>query len=112
MATPRMIAKEVMTTLSTKVITIPYNAVIQNITVVNTSNSNIALHIYRATASEFASNQNNIFDNKFIIRHNTIVNKDSQVVLENLRWVLNNGDILGFSGAVGLNIFIDGVQFD
>ncbi len=116
MATPVMITKGYLQdgtlTLST---TFTNKHVVTNITVTNIGNHTNTFSIFRTPSTEVAVN--GVFQDDCRIRKDVSIGAGATVELNNLRWVLSNGDAIGISksdGATGRNLifYIDGVYVD
>lgn len=87
-------------------------SVIQEITITNTTGSQIVVDVFRTPYAERLTPVNPLQDS-CRIRKGIAVGANGTQTLSNLRWVMGEGDYLAFSaGASGLLIYVDGVEFD
>jgi len=113
LATPVMIKKGfIQSPATTDSITVIGSHVVTQITVTNIGSHNNTFSIFRTPADELISNS--IFQNDCRIRKDVTIGAGQTVILDNLKWVLSNGDAIGISktdAGTGRDLifYIDGV---
>jgi hypothetical protein len=100
---------------TTDSITLQGSYVVTQITVTNISNHSNTFSIFRTPASEVSVN--GVFQDDCRIRKDISIGSGQTVVLDNLKWVLSNGDAIGVSktdSGTGRDLifYIDGVFID
>ena len=113
MATPTMIKKGYLqsATVNDSVVVSGKN-IVTSITVTNISNHSNTFSIFRTPNAERVVN--GVFQDDCRIRKDITIGSGQTIVLENLRWVLENGDAIGISktdAGTGRDLifYIDGV---
>jgi hypothetical protein len=110
MATPKMVFKKIVTSQNQQKI-FEKKTVVQNITIsyYSTGSTSIILEIYRTLSADYA---NDAYQTQHFVKKLEVL-PNATNVLENLRWVFEEGDVLAFkSSSTGLLIYVDGVEFD